>query len=287
MNPNNTLIQKNKDIKEERQRQNANPKNKIQVSHEVPVSLLEKSLEFNDYDYCLPHLLDENKEYRDFFYKSRWDLGRYIVMDNSLHELGEAYDYKRLKYWISELEPHEFIVPDVWEDKTHTLVNAKFWSKMDLPLNTTKVAVVQAKSLGEAIECYNTLKTSHQYTKIAFSYGASYYNDLFPHPNPMIGKMMGRILTITTLYKKQVITKCDSVHLLGCSLPQEFSYYSDFPFIDSIDTSNPIIHGLKGIRYSDFGLLYKESDKIDKLIGLNGNWEDVEYNIRKFRSFIN
>ena len=24
-------------------------------------------VEFNDYDYCLPHLLDENEEYRTFF----------------------------------------------------------------------------------------------------------------------------------------------------------------------------------------------------------------------------
>ena len=26
-------------------------------------------------------------------------------MDNSLHELGEAYDYDRLKYWVNELKP--------------------------------------------------------------------------------------------------------------------------------------------------------------------------------------
>ena len=37
-------------------------------------------------------------------------------MDNSLHELGEAYDFDRLKYWVNELEPDEFMVPDVWMD---------------------------------------------------------------------------------------------------------------------------------------------------------------------------
>ena len=88
---------------------------KIKISHEVPFCLLEKSREFNDYDYCLPHLMDENEEYRDFFYKSK-EMGRYIVMDNSLHELGEAYDSDRLIYWINEIKPDEFIVPDVWED---------------------------------------------------------------------------------------------------------------------------------------------------------------------------
>ena len=40
--------------------------------------------------------------------------GRYIIMDNSLHELGKAYNHERLLHWITELEPNEFIVPDVW-----------------------------------------------------------------------------------------------------------------------------------------------------------------------------
>ncbi len=60
----------------------------IKVSHEVPICLLEHSLKFNHYDYCLPHLLDQNEQYREFFYKSKAE-GRYIIMDNSLHELGK------------------------------------------------------------------------------------------------------------------------------------------------------------------------------------------------------
>ena len=56
---------------------------KVKISHEVPFCLLSKSLEFNDYDYCLPHLLDKDEEYRTFFYNVK-SIGRYIVMDNSL-----------------------------------------------------------------------------------------------------------------------------------------------------------------------------------------------------------
>jgi hypothetical protein len=59
---------------------------KIKVSHEVPFCLLEQSREFNDYDYCLPHLLDENEEYKNFFYKSK-EMGRYIVMNLPLMNL--------------------------------------------------------------------------------------------------------------------------------------------------------------------------------------------------------
>jgi hypothetical protein len=82
------------------------------------------SFEINDYEYCLPHLLDQNETYRKHFEYAK-ESGSYIIMDNSLHELGEAYDTERLLHWIEHLEPNEFIVPDVWQDKTATLVNAK------------------------------------------------------------------------------------------------------------------------------------------------------------------
>lgn len=79
----------------------------IKISHEVPLCLLNRSIEFNDYDYCLPHLLDQYEEYKDFFLQSR-DNGRHIMMDNSLHELGVPYSEDRLLYWLDELKPQEF-----------------------------------------------------------------------------------------------------------------------------------------------------------------------------------
>ena len=91
---------------------------KIKVSHETPMCLLEDSLKFNDYDYCLPHLLDEEPKYLEFFRKAKAN-GRYIIMDNSLHELGEAYNHERLIHWINEIKPNEFIVPDVWEHASY------------------------------------------------------------------------------------------------------------------------------------------------------------------------
>jgi len=85
---------------------------KIKVSHEVPLAVLNISQTFNDYDYCLPHLLDSEYEYFKYFDQAKKD-GRYIIMDNSLHELGHAYDTERLLHWVNYFEPNEFIVPDV------------------------------------------------------------------------------------------------------------------------------------------------------------------------------
>ena len=256
------------------------------TSHELPVNMLSRSYDINDYEYCLPHLLDENEMYKNHFYKAKKD-GRYIIMDNSLHELGVAYDSDRLMYWINELKPNEFIVPDVWQDQTATLVNAKRWMSIKLPKGVTKVAVVQAQSYEEAFQCYNILKIQG-YKKIAFSYGANWYAEEFPHPNPLVGKMMGRIMTISKMYKSNLIEKSDRVHLLGCALPQEFGYYADFPFIESIDTSNPIIHGLQGVKYNSLGLLNKESikiDKIDKEIDTDVLY-DINHNLIQFKHFV-
>ena len=258
----------------------------FKVSHELPINMLDQSYEINDYEYCLPHLLDQNPIYEEHFRYAR-ERGRYIIMDNSLHELGEAYDTDRLMYWIKELEPDEFIVPDVWQDKTATLVNAKQWMSVKLPEGTTKVAVVQAKNYHEAFECYNILKIQG-YKKIAFSYGADWYSEEFPHPNPLVGKMMGRIMTISKMYKSKLIEETDRVHLLGCALPQEFGYYADFPFIESIDTSNPIIHGLEGVKYKHLGLLTKSSTKIDQInkeIDTKTMY-DINHNLIRFKTFV-
>ena len=77
----------------------------MKVSHEVPRCLLTTSPEFNQYNYCLPHLLDIDKEYEAFF-RSEKERGTYCIMDNSLHELkdvnnGHGYDFDRCSCCIS------------------------------------------------------------------------------------------------------------------------------------------------------------------------------------------
>ncbi len=232
----------------------------MKISHEVPICLLEDSLDFNDYQYCLPHLLDQDEDYKNFFYKVKQQ-GVYIIMDNSLHELGHAYDKSRLLHWINELKPNEFIVPDVWQDTTQSIVNARKWSQIKLPSDVTKVAVVQATSIGDAITCYQTYKDLG-YKKIAFSYGASHYNNISDHPHKDLGKALGRIKLICQMYRTKVISATDRVHLLGCAVPQEFGWYVDMPFIESIDTSNPIMAALEGKSPSDKAQAYRISGGI-------------------------
>jgi len=64
-----------------------------------------------------------------------------------------------------------------------------------------------------------------------------------------------------------LIGNTDRIHLLGCSLPQEFVYYKDIKQIESIDTSNPIMAAFDGNQYDpNFGLNSKPKTKIDEVI---------------------
>jgi hypothetical protein len=254
----------------------------MKISHEVPICLLEDSLEFNQYQYCLPHLLDQDEDYKNFFYKVKRE-GVYIIMDNSLHELGHAYDRSRLLYWINELKPNEFIVPDVWQETNASIVNAREWIQIELPKEVTKVAVVQANNYTDAAVCYQIYKDLG-YKKIAFSYGAEYYLNHSNHPNKNIAKALGRIEVVSKMYNAGLIVNKDRVHLLGCQVPQEFSWYKDMPFIETIDTSNPIMATLDGIQYGHNGLTDKpKSNMNDNFYTTDLDYNLLDWNLRMFK----
>ena len=244
----------------------------MMVSHEVPRCLLTASPEFSDYDYALPHLFDQDEEYLQYF-KDAKKKGRYIIMDNSLHELGEAYDHERLRYWVNEIEPNEFIVPDVWMDCHQTAAQAKYWKQFTYPDNTKITAVIQGSNKNEAYLCANLLQTLG-YEKLCVSYGATWYNDFFPHSNPDMGKALGRVRFVQGLLNLKSLYNV-KYHLLGCSIPHEFGWYDNHPKIESIDTSNPIMAALDGTRYTEQGLTTKPK------ANMNDNFEidfkDVDY----------
>ena len=257
---------------------------KVKISHETPFCLLEKSLEFNDYQYALPHLLESNEEYRNHFLKCK-EMGIEIYLDNSLHELGYAMDADTLLKWIDILKPSNFFIPDVWEDYAASIRNAKQWAKVQLPEGVTKVAVVQAKSTYEAGLCVQAYR-DFGYKKIAFSYGAEYYHEMCPHPNKDLGKAIGRYMVVSQFMQNKTLLPGDRVHLLGTASPIEFGMYKNIPCIESIDTSNPIMAAIGEMPYTKLGLYQKPIANMNKYQDVSIDFvnEDlVEYNIEMFR----
>jgi hypothetical protein len=124
------------------------------------------------------------------------------------------------------------------------------------------------------------------YKKFAFSYGASYYNELCPALNPDFGKAIGRFIAISRMYEEGILLSRDRVHLLGTAWPAEFSLYKNLPFIESIDTSNPIMAALDGTIYREHGVSRKPIANMNNYQDMpidDVAMELVEYNVRKFR----
>ena len=260
----------------------------MKISHELPLSLIHNAYKWNDYDYCLPHLIDQYDQYRTFFQKSRLDK-RFIIMDNGLFE-GVTHTTEDLLEKINLIRPNIFIVPDAWNDANTTLVNAKSWMinyKQHIPKEINLMAVCQGKDIGELITTYQTL-VDIGYTHIAFNHSSIAYQNEYTGMDHLKASMYGRMEFIRRLVQSGAIRKSNYHHLLGCSLPQEFMSYGDWPFIKSVDTSNPILVGAEGIRYADSGLIFKPKEKLEHYFekDLNGQIEDIIFNVNRFRKFI-
>ena len=260
----------------------------MKVSHELPLGLMHYGYKWNDIDYCLPHLIDQYEQYRLYFQKSKLDK-RFIIMDNGLFE-GVEHTTEDLLSKINLIRPNIFIVPDAWNDAALTLVNAKSWMmnyKPELPEGVELMAVCQGKSLGELIATYQTL-LDLGYTHIAFNHSSAAYQTMYPNLDPLKAQMYGRMEFIRRLVAENIINRRVYHHLLGCSLPQEFMSYKNWPFIQSVDTSNPILVGAEGVRYGEGGIDWKPKEKLEFYLekDLEGKVEDIIFNVQKFKDYV-
>lgn len=266
----------------------------IKISHESPLSMLEMSRTYNDYDYALTHLFEIYPQYYKFFQDSL-EQGRCVLLDCSTFELGTAFEPSRYAYWINKLRPTEYIIPDVLENCYGTIDAAKDWyCNYDFRITplVKNIGVVQGKNYGELVKCYTFMDQAADVDKIAISFDYSYYQEVFPHPNKWVSFMMGRVITLTRLMNDGIINKNKPHHLLGCAHPREFSFYQgpEFNWIDTLDTSSPIVHGIKKVRYSDkIGTWSKESTKLVDLLDSVPDAEQeqiIAYNLEKFKSYV-
>jgi len=259
------------------------------VSHETPNAYLEQSRRYNDYDYCLVHLCDTYPEYLQF-YKDSIAKGREVLLDNSIFELGEAYDSAQFAYRVQEIKPTYYVVPDVLEDCDLTM---KSWLNFDREfryrsnLPGMAIGVVQGKTFEELVDCYKFMSERADYIAISFDY--SYYQITGLGRSKLEKMMDGRIQFIRRLMTEGIWNERKPHHLLGCSLAREFKAYRGVGSIRSCDTSNPVTAALDGERYiNGIGLLdhkpaVKLADQIeaeydnDTLHLINFNTQEFKY----------
>ena len=264
----------------------------MKIAHESPISIFNEIQKLTDSDYALVHLFEESPEYLQKF-KDAIAAGREVILDNSIFELEEAFDSEKFAHWIIELEPTWYIVPDALEDYQRTRTNMIKWNRDWADrVPGKKIGVVQGKTYEEIKDCYEYMASLARVDMVAISFDYSYFRDSFPHPNKYVSWMLGRVALLGRLLKEGVIDTKLPHHLLGCGLPQEFQLYREagYDWIYSIDTSNPVIHGLKGIYYKDQGLWDKESQKLFTMINsevTSTQMEVIRHNVSRFRWFAN
>ena len=259
----------------------------MKVSHESPLVLLNESRKYNDYDYALVHLFDEIPEYYQFFVDSL-RMGREVILDNSIFELGVAYDSSEYVKWIEKLKPTYYIIPDVFNDGEETIKSLREFIVKYPNLPGKRMGVVQGKNYDEICKCYK--EVDKYCDKISISFGYDIYLDLVKTGNKDERLMMGRRKLLSMLIDDEIINKNKPHHLLGMALPQELKEYGEYEWIESMDTSNPVVHGLFNVRYNEKGELNKKiSTKLVDLIHNNikeSQMNDIIYNINMFKKNI-
>jgi len=261
----------------------------MKIAHESPTSIFKEVQKLTDYDYCLVHLLEEDSNYLENFLSSKKE-GREIILDNSIFELGVAFDSKSFSKWVEKLRPDWYIVPDVLENCYSTVLNYHSFIREYPDLPGKKIGVLQGKTYEQLLYCYVNL-VDLGVDKIAISFDYSYYVDLYPNENKLVSWCEGRKMFIDKIIEDVRFDSSIPIHLLGCSLPQEFNHYRNNEIIESMDSSNPVVCGLYGIEYNGLqGLQEKPSKKLFELIREKVNEDSLSKvikNILTFKKIVN
>ena len=253
----------------------------MKIFHEAPLSVFENVQRMTDGDYALVHLLEKNPGYAQKFMEAKFS-GREIILDNSAFELGESFDPNILLEWIDILEPTYYVIPDKLRDTNATIKMAEHFLATTNIKTSKSIGVVQGNSYEECVECYKAM--ADMCDKIAFniSYG--------PRTAPIKHRCDIRPAMLLRMLEEGIIRKDKPHHLLGILLPQEMKFYRDQPnkffWIDSVDTSNPVIAGIHLVRYYSWGMDYKISSGIEEYMDEEMSVEQknlIEQNIIEFR----
>ena len=238
--------------------------------HEAPLCIFRDVQEFTDGDYALVHLL-KYPGYRAAF-ECAIEEGREVILDNSLYELGTAFNGDEYVNWINRLQPSWFIVPDAWHDSIKTIEMFEQFEdayKDKIDPSVQWIGVAQGKTIAEVKASYRALEPKCD--MIAFNFD---FKDFFrsmtgiDHDSERLDMSLGRVLMLSILDQQGVINRNKPHHLLGCGIPGEYKIAKEkFPWVYSIDTCHPVITGYAGFTYDgDDKFCMKSNVKMESIM---------------------
>lgn len=239
----------------------------IRVAHEAPLYVFDEVRNETDYDYALVHLFEDEQIGEEYFecFVDSLKQGREVFLDNSIFELGHAFDSAKFRDWILKLMPTHFIVPDVLNDCGKTMGKYVEWVKHfdnDIPSHIKRIGVVQGNTWDELMTCATFMNEVADYVAVSFDYpffeemkrpSDFMLYDRSDEYRKQVARALGRIEVVLHLLRNKIVTK--PIHLLGCSTPYEFEILRslkessfadgiDLSLIRSLDTSNPVMSAI-------------------------------------------
>lgn len=239
------------------------------INSELPLTMLDKNLELNEYDFVLFHLCRQYPEYKDYYKQLRsTHPDRLMILDNSAYEFfvkGETLDVAEYIDLIQELAPDFYILPDILMEKQATLDgvfnfmlynkinvdNAFRFSKTPQPL-----AVAQGNSAEDLFDCLLKYRDGG-IKNVAIPFHNSFYKNyegcvamnLYNTWRLQFGQLtedhkyaIGRIEFVRDA--ALLLKTFEYVHLLGSHCPWEKCFHP--LFVQSIDTGYPVKCGIEG-----------------------------------------
>ena len=142
-------------------------------------------------------------------------------------------------------------------------------------LEGTKIVTLHGKTINDFIESYKYFDKYN--VKIAFNFAETMFKD-FGSLSEGRKKVFEDLLPVINQNKKH--------HLLGCYLPQDFEFFKNFSFIETIDTSSPICSAFELKKYPISEKPKITIDEVQNTVPTLEIMKLINYNTFYFKKYI-
>jgi len=249
----------------------------MKLALECPTAMLNDIQPLADFDWILAHKVLEDKEYREYYSKSR----RFKVLDNSVNELLEPVDFNSLSLASGWIEPNLIVAPDFLGD--HIQTRAALNEAIRIFGIDRVFPVVQGATMVSIIDFFDYI------LHLGFKRVAVPYDLLSSRKDSPVIMANNRLKVVNSIITKVPIGF--EIHLLGMTTIEELENHNK-GWVKSIDTGVPVMLGLRGRRLDTYRLVDKKKPTMSIMeCTTSGNPEysrqSIYYNIAYLRKLLN
>ncbi len=235
----------------------------IEISHIVPVPLLDLVPDTSTVHLVLAHLCEDEK-YSDFYCKKADFDGHTIILDNSNFELGDdAFTPDQLMEIGEKVGATYIMAPEYYRDATKTAdAMEKFLKVLDRD-NFKAFGTLHGMDIMDIRYCLERF-LNRQVEGVGFSCrldptGRQF--DFIKHPNKSFELALKRYLVVRIMQEDFRLTRDTAhFHLLGLNSPLELTFNHEI--VRSCDTSAAYIYAINGMNLQSINTR-KPSEKVD------------------------